>query len=328
MTAATRTRSTRKPISDAERERRIEARKEQTEKLQAGLAAEVEKLGSSDEWKRYLDFAQSFHSYSFYNMILIMSQHPSATRVAGFKQWQEKGRQVRKGEKSIKIYGFAQRKITETDDSGREVERKQTYFPLWSVFAEDQTDPIDSQEKLDAIKSGPRGNPKARLFSEVPQPPARLLEGADDAQISQAVINHIGSLGWTFEFEQIPGSANGYTMLDKTKKVAVEATLSPAQTSKTALHELAHLLMHSDPETGGRADDAPESQNIRELEAESVAYIVAGTLGLDTSDYSIGYLTSWSGGNGDLVKSTAERVLKTANKILEQVFPLPQNDDE
>ena len=109
MSTATKTR---KPVSPAERERRAAARKETAEALQAGLAAQVAEMAAGKAWKQYLDFAGSFHTYSFNNAMLIMIQHPTATAVAGFRSWQEKGRQVRKGEKGIKIYAVSYTHLT------------------------------------------------------------------------------------------------------------------------------------------------------------------------------------------------------------------------
>lgn len=309
MSTATTTRKPRKTVSPAERERRAQARKEQTSALQASLAGQVEAMASGEDWKKYLDFVGQFHNYSFHNALLIMVQHPTATQVAGFKQWQERGRSVRKGEKAIKIYGFATKKVTDTETGE---ERTKAYFPILSVFAEDQTDEITELPEW-LLKS----NPKARLWADVvAENPTRQLEGADDAEITNKVMDLVSDHGWTFEFESIQDSSNGYTTLDGSKRVVVDAHMSDAQTAKTSLHETAHMLLHSDPEVHSILDRAT-----MELEAESVAYVVAGVLGMDTSGYSIGYLTGWSGGNGASVSATAERVLKAAHQILDILDP-------
>jgi hypothetical protein len=96
-----------------------EERRAQAEQLQASIADQVDQLRNSEQWTRFLQFARSFYSYSINNLILIMTQYPTATRVAGFRQWQAKGRQVRKGEKSIKIFGYAQKKISNDEDTSR-----------------------------------------------------------------------------------------------------------------------------------------------------------------------------------------------------------------
>ncbi|WP_223227647.1 ArdC-like ssDNA-binding domain-containing protein [Leifsonia xyli] len=127
-----------------------EERKAQAEALHATLTDQVQQLTDSDQWRRLLDFTRSFHTYSLNNLLLILSQCPDASAVAGFRQWQAKGRQVRKGEKSIKIFGYSTKKITQEDpDTGEEVEKRAARFPMLSVFDISQTDPIDGAEILD-----------------------------------------------------------------------------------------------------------------------------------------------------------------------------------
>lgn len=315
MTTTPTRKPARKVVSEAERERRAAARKEQTEALHTKLVEQVDALQQDGAWDRYLEFASSFHSYSLNNTLLILAQRPTATQVAGFNQWLEKGRQVRKGEKAIKVYGYSTRKITDEDpDTGEKVERKVPFYPVLSVFAFDQTDPIDEVTDFQRSK-----NPKVRTWAEASaENPTRLLEGEDESGVAQRVINHITARGWTFTFEEITGGSNGYTTVDGSKRVAVKVGLSPAQTAKTCLHELAHSMLHTPEEIRG------EARRIAEVEAESVAFVVAGALGLDTSDYSTGYVMGWSGGDKELIRSTAERVLKTAHQILEEAFPLPE----
>lgn len=313
MTTATRPRKARKAVSPAERERRAAARKETAEALQAGLAVQVAEMAAGTQWQAYLDFAGTFHNYSFNNTMLIMIQRPEATAVAGFKQWQEKGRQVRKGEKAIKIYGFASKVVGENEETGEKL--RKAYFPILSVFAEDQTDPI-----LELPEWLKKSNPKARLFSEVPQNPTQRLQGEDPAQIRLRVEDFVTESGWNFIVEPVPGEANGYTTLDGSKKVVVDSNLAPAQQAKTALHEAAHMILHTDEE-GMKLDRATQ-----ELEAESASYVASKMLGLDSEGYSIGYLAGWSKGNPEAVKATAERVLKAAHKIIEALDPTEDED--
>ena len=333
MTAATATRKTarktRKPMSEAKKAQVLAERKERTEKLQATIAAQVETLASSEQWTKYLEFAGSLHSYSISNLMLIWAQCPTATRVAGYKQWQERGRQViskEEGARAITIRGFATKRYSGTDDeTGEKVEGKFVYFPARTVFDIADTIPI-TEDMLERIKSGPRGNPKAKVWTG-DHNPVRLLEGGDEHGIESRIAEYVTGLGWTYELETITDGSNGYTTLDGSKRIAVRDDIDAAQRAKTATHEAAHLLMH----TGLRAGDAPEDRAVRELEAESVAYIVAGALGMATEGYSIGYLTGWAKGNGEAVRATAERVLKTANQILEEAFPVldePEADDQ
>ncbi|NKS56265.1 ImmA/IrrE family metallo-endopeptidase [Rhodococcus hoagii] len=287
MTTTTARKTTRKARPSAATVERRRAEREQTAAaMQAQLADRVDALAGSDEWMRYLDFSRSFHNYSLSNLMLILAQRPDASQVAGFQQWRAKGRQVRKGERAIKIYGYSSKKTTETDEAtGETVERKRVFFPILSVFDIAQTDPID-------------GHPQ-------PEHPARRLEGEDPTQIADRVAAVMVARGWNVTREAIPGEVNGYTTTDGSKRIVIDADLSPAQAAKTAIHEAAHALLHAD------ADAMPEGMHrgIGEVEAESVAYVLAGLLGLDTAAYSVGYVTGWAGGDAEKVRDTAGRVL-------------------
>ncbi|MDQ4504411.1 ArdC-like ssDNA-binding domain-containing protein [Sinomonas sp. ASV322] len=281
-----------------------EERRAQAEALQASIAEQVEELRGSEQWQLFLDFARSFHSYSLSNVLLILAQCPTATRVAGFRQWQEKGRQVRKGEKAIRIFGFRQKKVTDEEapegeedaETNEKGERVVTYYPVLSVFDISQTDLTD---------------PEAGDPSQI----ARRLEGEEPRGILAAAADWLTGQGWSFEREQIPGSVNGYTTTDGTRRVVVDADLSPAQAAKTALHEAAHVILHAEEDHA----EYVQHRGIKETEAESVAYVVAGLLGLDTTAYSIGYVAGWSQGEAEAIKGTAARVLRAAHTLADAI---------
>jgi antirestriction protein ArdC len=212
--------------------------------------------------------------------------------VAGFRQWQARGRQVRKGERSIRIFGYATKK---TEDENGEEERR-AYFPILSVFDVSQTDSIDGRE--------------------IPDLAPRLI-GGDDAGIYDAAAEWLTGQGWSID-RASTGEANGFTQHAK-RAVTIHDELEPAQAAATILHEAAHALMHAD------VDDYHQHRGIYETEAESVAYIVAGVLGLDTSSKSIGYIAGWTDGDVETVKNTAPRVLATVRTILDGIT---EPDDE
>ncbi len=269
-------------------------RTERAEAMQATIATQVEAMAQSDGWTAFLDYIANFHGYSLRNTLLVMAQHPTAMQVAGFRKWQELGRQVRKGEKAIRIFGFSHRNRTETDpDTGDETTTKIPTFPILSVFAQDQTDPIDGT-------------------SEIPTPAdiASPLTGEDTTGIYDRISAAITAHGWTVTREPIPGSVNGYTSWDG-HRIVVDADLSPAMAAKTMCHEAAHALMHDAKDI----DRGQMHRGIREVEAESVAYVLAGLAGLDTTDYSIGYITGWAEGNPELVTDTAARVLACVHTL-------------
>jgi len=267
-------------------ERRAEA-----DTLHESIGSQLEELTSTEGWARFLAFAAGFHSFSLSNVLLILSQRPDASRVAGFRQWQARGRQVRKGERSIKIFGYATKR---TEDESGEEERR-AYFPILSVFDVSQTDSIDGEE--------------------IPELAPRLI-GGDDAGIYDAAAEWLTGQGWSID-RASTGEANGFTQHTK-RTITIHDELQPAQAAATMLHEAAHALMHAD------ADDYHEHRGIYETEAESVAYIVAGVLGLDTSSKSIGYIAGWTDGDVETVKDTATRVLATVRTILDGIT----EDDE
>ena len=289
MTSSTRTRPAQVSAED---------RKAQAEKLHASISDQVDALRNSGDWQRFLDFAQSFHAYSLNNLLLILSQMPTATAVAGFRQWQSKGRQVVRGARSIKIFGYSQKKIIETDDNGDEIEKRTARFPILSVFDLSQTEPIDGVPDYSS--------------------PARQLTGDDDHGIIEPLTKHLTGAGWTVTRERIGGCANGYAQ-SANRTVVIDSRLSPAQAAKTTLHETAHVLL-------GHVDEDPseyvEHRGLRETEAESVAYVVAGILGLDTSAYSVGYIAGWTDGDTALIKATAEQVLRVSHQIAEILAPV------
>ncbi|MCZ4277450.1 ArdC-like ssDNA-binding domain-containing protein [Rhodococcoides yunnanense] len=276
---------------------KAEARRKLAETLQASITEKVTELTGSDAWRAYLDAAMSFHSYSFKNVLLILTQRPDATRVAGFRSWQQRGRQVRKGEKAIRIYGYSSRTVTETDlDTGDEQDRKVPTFPILSVFDISQTDPIE-------------GHPQ-------PEDIAQLLTGADPAAIYDRTAAVMTARGWTVAREPIASSANGYTTTDGSRRIVVDVALAPAAAAKTMIHEAAHALMHA-PELNGPEARKDLHRGRMEVEAESVAYVLGGVLGLDTSAYSVGYIAGWSDGDTETIADTAKAVLATVHELAE-----------
>ena len=277
---------------------RREARKALATELQAGITEQVDALRQTERWHQFLTFAASFHQYSLHNVLLILRQMPLATQVAGFRKWQSLGRQVRKGEKAIRIFGYATKKIDTTDEAGPTTtendEVRRVYYPILSVFDMSQTDAIEGAE----------------------QPPqiAVPLTGEDEPGLYQATEAFITAQGWTISIEAIQGGANGYATHDGTKQIVISQTLEPAARAKTLLHETAHALLHSEMTHEQRET---QGRNAREIEAESVAYIVAGAFGFDTSTYSIDYLTSWAGADTQIIRDTASRVLTAAHQIIE-----------
>lgn len=278
-----------------------------TDKLEEGL----KELFESEKYKTYLSTMSKFHNYSFNNTLLIAMQKPEATLVAGYKAWQKNfERHVNKGEKAIRILAPAPYKIKEErdkldpvtgemmfDENGmpqkEQVEVTIPAFRAVSVFDVSQTDgkPIPELEAQELLST---------------------VEGYED--FVQALMNvapvPIG-------FEDIPGDSKGYYHTEE-KRIAVQENMSESQTLKTMVHEVAHSMLHNKEINRDDLMEAPaKDRNTKEVEAESVAYTVCQHFGIDTSDYSFGYIAGWSSGK-DMkeLKSSLDTIRKTASELI------------
>jgi antirestriction protein ArdC len=302
-TTASRT-STRKPAKTRRPSVTPEERKAQAEALHESIATQVEQLRNSDRWTQFLAFAAAFHAYSLNNVLLILSQRPDAERVAGFRKWQALGRQVRKGEKSLRIFGYSTKKVTEQDENGEDVEKRYPRFPILSVFDIAQTDPVDPDTADPSTLAAP-------------------LTGTDDHGVIATLTAHLEADGWSVEHTEPGQGRNGFTEPEG-RRVVIGSHLSPEHGAKTLIHELAHIVLgHTDDLT-----EYAEHRGLMETEAESVAYVVAGLVGFDTAAYSIGYVAGWSDADTDLIRSTAARVLTAAHQVAGILNPEPEDDDD
>jgi DNA primase len=272
-----------------------EERQAKVDAALADLHRGVEGLRSSEAWTGYLRFQAKFHRYSFGNTILIMLQHPEATHVAGFRAWQTKHkRNVRKGEKGIKILAPLVRKVE--DEKTGETRTWVSGFRIEHVWDISQTD----------------GEP-------VPENPAKTLtDGDGDEALRAALVAQIEAAGFAHSLGDGRG-AYGYTDF-LLHEVVVGESLPLPQRVKTTAHELAHVLLH-DPKD---PDVAKIGRGQVEVEAESVAYIVLHYFGFDAGDYSFGYVAGWGQALDpeDRVKhiqDSARRVQRAAAKIIENI---------
>lgn len=258
------------------------------------LEAGIKTLASSDEWARYLRMQAAFHQYSFSNVQLIMAQQPDATKVAGYRTWEKLGRQVRKYEKGIWILAprFFKPKtdeaVTATEADDNKADEARIYFKAVSVFAIEQTD----------------GEP-------LPSP-VRKLEGDDDGGLFDKFRVFSESRGCPVTVEAIARSANGF-FSPVENRIVIREGLAPAHACKTMVHEAAHSILHRDIEV------YREHRGDCELEAESVAFVVLSHFGIDSGDYSFGYVASWSDGTDEAIKSlksSAQKIQATAKAII------------
>jgi antirestriction protein ArdC len=270
-------------------------RDERLEEMHEQLVAKTSALTTSEGWKPYLDFASKFRQYSFNNTMLILIQCPHATRVASYKKWAELGRQVEKGQKGLSIFAPMMRK--RKDETSGEEKRYVSGFRLVPVFDVSQT-------TGDALPD------------DVTRP--TLLDGEDPAGLFESLVKIANEAGYLLRFGPSERGENGYTSPSE-KMIQISEGLSDAQRTKTLIHEVAHMILHTDEKT--LTEDAILHRNVAEIEAESVAYIVANVHGMVTDDYSIPYVAGWSNGKTEQIAATADRVLKTAKQILAVTDP-------
>lgn len=259
--------------------------------IHALLVAQVEHLKTTEGWRMFLTMATRFHTYSLNNQMLILAQMPNATRVAGYRAWQELGQQVKKGEKSIRIFGFAKRTEDVVKADGTTVKEDRIYFPLVSVFDASQTEPMEGGEPL------PTGG--------------ALLEGDEAAGLASHIRERLTAEGFTIQ-DTDPG-LGALACVDETWTIRVSPGLSPNMSASALLHEAAHAYLgHA---AAGTNTMYRQHRGLAEVEAESAGHVAAHLLGLDSSAWTVNYVAEWGHTKDIALEDTAARVLKTANGL-------------
>jgi antirestriction protein ArdC len=292
------------------------ARQATLETMHTQLAEKVGSLDSLQAWGSWLRFANSFHRYSFNNTLLIWAQKPDATMVAGYRAWQAKGRQVRRGETSIKVYGPVTTREPKTDPNGHPI-RDADGKPVHEV-------------RIVGVKPVSVFDVSQTEGEALPTPPqASLLTGQAPDGLWNALQSFVEAQGYTVGRGDC-GDANGFTVYE-TRHVRVREDVDDAQAVKTLAHEAGHVLLHH-PEQR----EEFSCRGIVEVEAESVAYMVTAAHGLDASQYTFNYVAGWAhnaatpGGPSveEIVKATGARVIGATDRILQATQPVPTLVDE
>ena len=283
--------------------------REITDKLEQG----IKELFESERFKEYLRTMSKFYNYSFNNTLLIAMQKPEATYVAGYTSWQRNfDRQVMKGEKGIKILAPAPYKAQEEREKidpltqkpvigadgkavTETVEVLRPAFKVVSVFDVSQT---DGKELPDIIVDELKGT-------------VENYEAFFDALRQESPV--------PISFEDIPGGAKGF-FSPVESRIAIQEGMSEIQTVKTAIHEIAHAKLHAVKPDEKAAPEDKKDRHTKEVEAESVAYTVCQRYGIETSDYSFGYIAGWSSGKETKeLKSSLDTIRKTAAEMIEGI---------
>ena len=284
--------------------------KEITDRLEQGIT----ELFESERYKEYLRVMSKFHNYSFNNTLLIAMQKPDASLVAGFSSWKNNfGRNVMKGEKGIKIIApspfTVKQEVEKTDpqtgkpiigNDGKPVtEEKEIKVPAYRVVSVFDVSQTEGRELPDIAVNELTGD--VDRFKDF----FAALEQASPAPIG---------------FEKIEGGAHGYYHLEE-KRIAIDEGMSDLQTLKTAIHEIAHAKLHDIDLNAPKEEQKPRvDRRTREVEAESVAYTVCQHYGLDTSEYSFGYVAGWSSGKELAeLRGSLETIRNTAAEMINAI---------
>ena len=280
--------TTKKQYTAEEKKAYFAQRKKEVEQA---LIDGVQKCYTEGNFKNYLDTISKFHNYSINNCMLIAWQCPEATLVAGCGDWNKKFKRfVNKGEKAIKILAPIQfkRTVEKVDENGEKTEEEVTYttYKLVPVFDVSQTH-----------------------GEELPQICKTLTDTVEDYE---SLMNKIISVARVpVGFENITDGSHGYYHTVE-KRIAIKDGMPQAQTIKTLIHEIAHSILHSDAFC-----DIPRA--IKEVQAESVAYLVCSQLGIHTENYSFEYVASWAQQDMKALTNQMDIVRKTADALVANI---------
>lgn len=290
---------------------------EKVKELTDTMEQELSAIYNGDEYKNWLDCASKFPNYSINNQLLIMSQREDATRVCGFHKWKEFNRQVDKGAKGIYILAPQQHKtmmkqpvldengVTKLDEDGKPIteEKERVYTTFRPVVVFDVSD-----------------------TSGEPLPEFKAKELSGKVENFSTIIEALKSISPVpVEFEDIQGGAKGYFSPDK-QRIAIKNGMDELQIIKTLAHEVSHSLLHDrfNPRLEGVENEFNKTRPVKEIEAESSAYIFCKNLGLDTSDYSLKYVVGWEQdpdmkafkNSLDVIRLTASHLINKTNELL------------
>lgn len=277
-----------------------------TEKLEQG----IKELFESEKYKTYLNTMSKFHNYSFNNTMLIAMQKPDATLVAGFKAWQKNfDRHVKKGEKGIRILAPAPYKIKEEQEKLDPV--------TGEIMLDKNGMPITEEVeiKIPAFRVVPVFDVSQTDGKELPDIGVNeLLGSVEDYEDFMQALTEVSPVPITYE--DIDGDAKGYFHTTD-HRIALQEGMSQSQTVKTFIHEVAHAKLHDREQNQDIDAILDKDRNTKEVEAESVAYTVCQHFGIDTSDYSFGYIAGWSS-DRDMkeLKSSLDTIRKTASELI------------
>ena len=286
-------------------------KREEIDKLVNMISTGTDEFIRSGRFTKILDNLSQFHQYSYNNSLLILLQKPEASYVASYANWKTKfNRQVNNGEKGIQIFFpvkyhvkteestdnnlKAEEKIEVTEEKEDASEKTRLGFKIGYVFDISQTSQIAGKEVIELS-------------------PVKVLEGSiDKYKDFIKAIREVSPV--PVEMTAIRGEVNGY-FDSVAKMIAIKEGMSEKQTIKTGIHELTHAILHADTK---KNDEMGFSRADKEIQAESTAYVVSKHFGIDTADYSFGYVASWAG-DPERIKNNLEVVRDASDRIITEM---------
>lgn len=271
----------------------MEDKKDKIKELAQKLEKGIKDVFTSERWKQYLSTAAKFHNYSYGNAMIIWLQRPDATRVAGFTAWRDKfGRTVNKGERGIAILAPVPYKV-EHDDLDEKTTETRLTFKVAHVFDVSQTSGRDLPKLIDELQADVTGY-------------GALMDVLKKTSV------------FPIEFKEIEGGAKGYCSFAE-ERIVLKQGMSESQTIKTLLHEMAHADLHARNKREA-AENPGIDRHTAEVEAESIAYMVGQHLGVDSADYTFGYVAGWSRGKElPELKKSLETIQNHSRKMIEGI---------
>lgn len=283
---------------------------ELTDRLENG----VKELYASDSYAQYISAMAKFHHYSFGNALLILFQCPHATNVAGYGTWKELGRQVKKGEKGIMILAPCNFGATLEREKIDPLTGQTLYGP-------------DGNPLTEKVKIAPNRFKIAHVF-DLSQTEGRELPRIGVYELTGDVSDYTGIYDRLAALSPLPivqedfqRAAKGYTSFVE-NRIVIKPGMSQVQTIKTLVHEIAHAKLHKPKDLA--TEQTPKERRQKEVEAESIAYVVCQYFGIDTSDYSLAYVAGWSRGQELAeLKASLNVIHSTAGEIIDAISPPP-----
>lgn len=284
------------------KEEYIEKKKQEQQEIIQKLEQGIKVVFTSDKYSKFLETYAKFHKYSINNTILILMQRPESSRVASFQTWKKLGRQVTKGEKGIKVlvpipYKYEKEIDTnQLDSNGNHIKETKelsgTSFRVGNVFDISQT----------------AGKKLPKLSTDLKENSLEIEQAIDAIARTSKVPIH-------FDSDMTPDKKGYYHIKDK--KIVINDNMSDTQTFKTLIHEIAHSKIHA-------KDMDKYNSHEREVQAESIAYVVCNKYGIDTSEYSFGYIASWSSDKDinelksslGIIQDCSSKMIKSIDKSL------------